>query len=65
MGWVIHKDENITIKGTSNGYFTIIVQGDTEEEPKMYLDVGNPIYLYNLAKAFENAAQALENSQKR
>lgn len=63
MGWIIHKDTNITIKGTSNGYFTIIVQGDTEE-PKVYLDVDSPIYLYNLAKAFEDAAKAMENLQE-
>jgi hypothetical protein len=62
MSWQIYADDNITITGTSNGYFTVTVRDDLDDVGICF-DVEHPIYFNTLAKAFEQAAQALTDQK--
>ena len=62
MSWQIYADDNITISGTSNGYFTVTVRDDLDDVGICF-DVEHPLYFKALAKAFELAAEALTDQQ--
>ena len=59
MSWVIYSDENIKIKGTSNGYFTVFAY-DEIHNLSVHFGIDNPDYFIVLSNAFKDAAISME-----
>jgi hypothetical protein len=63
MGWTYYEDDEIAIRGTSNGYVTLIVADDAEDFLAV-VDIYSADRLRQLSKAFLDAIEVLESTKK-